>query len=231
MAAGDGDGQRRPLTRDQVIAAALRIVDEDGLARLTMRRLGRRLGVDPMAVYHHLPNKGAVLDGVVEAVLDEVAVAGDDRAPWRHRLSTLAHGYRAALCNHPNTIVVVATRPDVTPPALRLLDAAIGIMLQAGFTPAAAVQAVSATSAFVVGMTLAEAGLLSGVAGEWSPDDAAAAVTRAVATGVYPHLTVALSAGDIDMDQAFAAGLDALIAGFDARRPLPGDPDPTERSE
>ncbi|GAB3995459.1 hypothetical protein GCM10029992_12750 [Glycomyces albus] len=57
---------RPPLTRKRIIEAAVAIVDESGVERLTMRTLGERLGVDPMAVYHHLPNKAAVLDGVVE---------------------------------------------------------------------------------------------------------------------------------------------------------------------
>ena len=53
---------RGRLTRDEIIAAALGLIDEHGVEHLTMRRLGERLGVDPMAVYHHLPNKTVILN-------------------------------------------------------------------------------------------------------------------------------------------------------------------------
>ena len=57
--------RREPLTRERVLTAALEIVDREGLARLSMRRLGAELGVDPMAVYYHIPNKAALLDAMV----------------------------------------------------------------------------------------------------------------------------------------------------------------------
>ena len=68
------------LSRERAIAAALTIVDRDGLDGLTMRALGRELRADPMAVYHHLPNKEAILDGVVEAVLSEIPLDPRRRA-------------------------------------------------------------------------------------------------------------------------------------------------------
>src|ERR1700679_3845351 len=65
---------RPPVTsRAEVLEAALRIVDEQGLERLTMRRLGAELGVDPMTVYHHVPDKAALFDGLVELVYSEVS--------------------------------------------------------------------------------------------------------------------------------------------------------------
>ncbi len=147
------------LTRDVVVAAALEIVDRDGLDALTMRALGRELGVDPMAVYHHLPNKAAILDGVVEAVLREVPLDAPPGRLWTERLAVVARGYRDALRAHPNALPVVATRPDVTPAALRILDTALGILLEAGLDPADALRAVHAASCFVVGHALDESGL------------------------------------------------------------------------
>ena len=77
---------RVPLAREQIIERALAIVDSDGAESLTMRRLGQALGVDPMAVYHHLPNKTAVLDGIVELLWDGVRLPPtkpDER--WQER--------------------------------------------------------------------------------------------------------------------------------------------------
>ena len=71
------------LTREVLTAAALHIADAEGLEALSMRRLGAELGVDPMAAYRHLPNKKALLAGVVEAVLAGADVETDPAAPWQ----------------------------------------------------------------------------------------------------------------------------------------------------
>ena len=60
---------------ERVVETALALVDRDGLDRLSMRRLGAELGVDPMAVYHYIPNKAALLDGLTEAVMNELGIA------------------------------------------------------------------------------------------------------------------------------------------------------------
>ena len=60
------DTTRRPLTRDSILSAALELVDTEGLDALTMRALGARLGVEAMSIYHHLPSKQAVIDGIVD---------------------------------------------------------------------------------------------------------------------------------------------------------------------
>src|ERR1700727_1766097 len=85
---------RPPVTsRAEVLEAALRIVDEQGLERLTMRRLGGELGVDPMTVYHHVPDKAALFDGLIERVLAEIKIpvaTGD----WQHDLRTIVEEAR-----------------------------------------------------------------------------------------------------------------------------------------
>jgi TetR/AcrR family transcriptional regulator, tetracycline repressor protein len=207
--------RRRPLTRERVVATALRIVDRDGLDALTMRALGRELGVDPMAVYHHLPNKAAVLDGVVEAVLGEVPLDAPGELPWTEELAALARGYRDALRAHPNALPVVATRPDVSPAALRLLDTALGILLRAGFDAADALKAVHTASCLVVGHALDESGLAVAASEELSVADVAAMQQRGLETGEYPNLAAAAPAADgLAADDSFEAGLAALIAGF-----------------
>ena len=201
------------LTRDVVVAAALEIVDRDGLDALTMRALGRELGVDPMAVYHHLPNKAAILDGVVEAVLREVPLDAPPGRPWTERLAVVARGYRDALRAHPNALPVVATRPDVTPTALRILDTALGILLDAGLDPADALRAVHAASCFVVGHALDESGL--DVGEEISVADTAAAQEHLLESGDYPNLAAAALAGEeIRADDTFETGLAALLSGL-----------------
>ena len=83
-----GEAVRQPLTRQRVLDAAVRVVDGEGLGALTMRRLGRELGVEAMSLYRHVPSKEALLDGVVETVLGELetSVCAGKRGPfgvWR----------------------------------------------------------------------------------------------------------------------------------------------------
>ena len=196
------------LTRERVVAAALGIVDREGLDALTMRALGRTLGVDPMAVYHHLPNKAAILDAVAEAVIAEVPADPDAGLPWPEQVAALARGYRAALRRHPNALPAVATRPDVSVAALRLLDVALGVALRAGFAPAAALELVHATSCLVVGHALDESG-----AGATTPE-VAALQAALLATGEYPNLAAVAT---VQPGDTFETGLAALVAGFEAR--------------
>ena len=67
-----GKKRTQPLALDEILAAALDIVDTDGLAALTMRRLGSTLGVDPMMIYRHVPDKAGLLDLALERVRDEM---------------------------------------------------------------------------------------------------------------------------------------------------------------
>ena len=84
--AGDRGSSRRrppeePLSRDRIVSAALALVDQEGLASLSMRRLAAALGVDPMAIYYYLPNKAALLDAIVEAVNLEMPMASFEFPP------------------------------------------------------------------------------------------------------------------------------------------------------
>ena len=88
----DSDGAG-PLTRGQVVATALQIIDNDGVEALSMRRLARALGRDPMALYRHAENKTALLDAVVETVLAPLTVDATD-PDWAGQLRTVARDYR-----------------------------------------------------------------------------------------------------------------------------------------
>jgi AcrR family transcriptional regulator len=117
--AGDtGVNGRVALTREAVLAAALEIIDRDGVEALSMRRLARALGRDPMILYRHAPNKAALLDGVVETVLARLEV---DRADpnWAAQLRVVAHNYRRLALDHPNVVPLLVTLPLATPLALR----------------------------------------------------------------------------------------------------------------
>jgi AcrR family transcriptional regulator len=131
-------GASSPITRDQVLHAALRIIDDDGVEALSMRRLGRDLGRDPMAVYRYADTKTALLDGVVELVLDELTVDATDE-DWQSQLRTVARRFRTIAIAHPHVVPLLVTRPLATPLALRPhgtlrpLEATLDLLVRSGF--------------------------------------------------------------------------------------------------
>lgn len=136
LAAGADHG---PLNRSMILQAALRIVDRDGVDGLSMRRLSEALGRDPVILYRHVPNKAAVLDGVAEMVLTQLAVDSTD-PDWAGQLRTVAHDFRQLALRHPNVVPLLATRPLATPLGqrppgmLRPLEDVLALLTSAGFT-------------------------------------------------------------------------------------------------
>jgi len=133
------------LTREMLTAAALRIVDSDGLDALSMRRLGSELRVDPMAMYRHIPNKGILLDEVVEAIMSEIDTDEVDASlPWGDQLRSLALSFLATLMAHPHAASLIAERSLRTAGSLRVVEKALRIMTDAGAQLADAVATIDA---------------------------------------------------------------------------------------
>ena len=158
---------RRPnrprLTRREVLATALRLIDEEGVDALTMRRLGRALDRDPMRLYRFAASKDALLDGVVELVLEELEVPSS--APpqtWSDVLRATAHRYRQIAVRHPHVVPLLVTRPLATPlglrplGTLRPLEALLELLVAAGFAPHGALHAYRLYMGFLQGHVLTE---------------------------------------------------------------------------
>jgi AcrR family transcriptional regulator len=202
---------RPALSRDYIIRTALSIIDRDGLAKLSMRRLGTELGVDPMAVYHYLPNKSALFDGVVEAVYSEIDLADLDRAaPWQEQVGLLLRRLRAAVRRHPNALPALSTRPAYMPKMLEFGEYALGLLEDAGFTAQLAIDMVNCLGTFTIGHVLAEVGEPVGGA-----TATPAEVAESVAEGPFPHLAKAFADGyEYRPDEQYELGLRALLDGF-----------------
>jgi AcrR family transcriptional regulator len=157
-AAANGDGK---ITRDLVLAAALDIIDKDGVDALSMRRLAAALNRDPMILYRHAANKAAVLDGVVEKVLAQLNVDPAD-PDWDAQLRTVARGYRALALAHPQVVPLLVTRPLATPLALRPrgtlrpLEDILALLTRVGFSGPEALHIYRALFGFLHGHILNE---------------------------------------------------------------------------
>lgn len=164
--AGAPDSGRVGLDQRRILGAAVEFIDEHGLRELTMRRLGSYLGVEAMALYRYVPGREALLDGVVEVVVDELYgdpdVHLDAHGGWQDYLQRLAHGLRRVALAHPEVFPLVATRPPaapwVRPPlrSLRWIESMLQVLTSAGFSDAAATTAYKAFSSFLLGSLLLE---------------------------------------------------------------------------
>jgi len=139
MASSD-TAERRPLTRERVLEAAVELADREGLSALTMRRLADSLGVEAMSLYHHLPNKNAILDGVVERGFLEVeAEAGPVDADaaaedWQGELRTRILAARRVMLRHPWLPTVMESRATLGPALARFTDSIVAVMRAGGLS-------------------------------------------------------------------------------------------------
>jgi TetR/AcrR family transcriptional regulator, tetracycline repressor protein len=210
-------GPEEPLSRDRIVSAALVLVDEEGLAALSMRRLAAALGVDPMAIYYYLPNKAALQDAIVEAVNTDLITnveMFDYAIPVYDLVMGAGRVYRAALLRHPNAVGLMVVRAAATPASSRPGDAMLGGLIQCGFTPAEGVAAVDVFSAFVTASVLREVQLPAGP--EHDPHVALRQMQESLDPAESPNLLRAVAEGNLmDFDTEFEFGLSALARGFD----------------
>jgi TetR/AcrR family tetracycline transcriptional repressor len=191
---------RPPLTRPRVVRTALRLVDEHGLATLTMRSLATELQVSPMALYNHVRDKEELLDLLLDLILGEVdlsATTGD----WVTQMRALTCSYHQVLTAHPALARLYSTRVRIGPHGLRIMERGLGLLLQAGFSPPEATDAFFALFTYTVGyhqMGRVDLRDYSALPPEQIPS----------ITAVTDHLSGVHHKG------RFEAGLDALLAGI-----------------
>ncbi|MFF5185775.1 TetR/AcrR family transcriptional regulator [Streptomyces sp. NPDC000345] len=192
-----------PLTEDGICAKALELIDADGVEALTMRRLAAELDANPMSLYHHVPNKDAVLRGVTERVGSQFRTPERQDASWQERLRQLALDFRALAHRHPKLMGYSFGRADFIQPDdpfwRGLTDT-----LAAAELPALEVPRVAATlRAVFTGLLVGE---LTGALQRWS---------------TFPPATAGPDAGEAPapssdvIDAMFTCALDAAIAGVE----------------
>jgi TetR/AcrR family transcriptional regulator, tetracycline repressor protein len=150
--------QRTPLDRRRILEAALRIVDEHGLAELSMRRLGADLGVQAMSLYRHLPSKQAVVEGVRDLIFEELAALQPASAvaePWDGALVAMARAFRAVCRRHPHALSLFATDVDRAYAASSAFyEPVLRSLVRDGFTPDEAGDAVRIVVRYVLSSEL-----------------------------------------------------------------------------
>jgi AcrR family transcriptional regulator len=210
---------RAPLTKGRVLEAAVDLADRDGIDALSMRKLGQELGVEGMALYRHVRDKDAILDGIVDVVLSEIE-APERPGDWKAQLRDLSLAARDVMLRHPWAPTVIVTRPDVGPATLRHIDHVLRLLEAGGFSLDMAHHALHVLGSRVFGFTQDPFNDTTDV----RPDAATAAAIAQALSATYPNVGKLAAAathdgglGGCDDDFEFAFGLDLILDGLERR--------------
>jgi AcrR family transcriptional regulator len=196
------------LSRERIAATALALVDREGLAGLSTRRLGDELGCEAMSVYHHFPSKAHLMDAVVDLMLAEARVAMAEEWDWLERLRRAAHGFRAMALKHPKFFPFFAVHRLNTLAGVGYIDGIIGILRDAGFSDRDAARYFREIGYYLTGAALDE------TAGYANGPSASEPVSNETIIADFPNLAAAapyFQSGHFEA--TFEAGLEILLDG------------------
>ncbi|WP_242911061.1 TetR/AcrR family transcriptional regulator [Actinomadura terrae] len=211
------------LTRDQIVDAALGLLDAEGLDGLSMRRLGTRLNSGATSVYWHVANKDELLELALDRVMAEVEIPAADG--WRAAASGYARSLRTMIHRHPWTVTLFGSRPMIGPNATRVLAEVLAAFGSAGFTGVDLEYAWSAVVDYVIGAAGSEASWqrnqLGTTAAEWMEN-----LGPYLARLDVEHPDLATHIREIWMketsgvlEERFSFGLGCVLDGLETRRP------------
>jgi AcrR family transcriptional regulator len=213
-----GDAARRPLSRERVLAVAIDLADAGGIHALSMRALGRALGVEAMSLYHHVASKEELLAGMVDVIFGRIGLPeGPD---WREAMRRRARAARVVFRRHRWAVGLLESRATPGAASLQHVEAVIAVLRGAGFSHALTAHAYVLLDSFIYGFAIQENAMpFEG------PDEAGALAERTADTvpaDAYPHILaltreVALQPG-YDFADEFDFGLDLLLDGLERLR-------------
>jgi AcrR family transcriptional regulator len=207
-----------------MLTTALALIDADGVEALSMRRLGKALGRDPMRLYRHASSKDALLDGVVEFALSELPIPRvPEGGDWEEAMRHAAHAYRALALAHPHVVPLLVTRPLATPLAmsplgtLRPLEALLDLLIEAGFDGRGALHGYRLYIGFLHGHVLNE--LQERVEDPDERDDLLRLGLYRLSAREFPRLRgLGGELAGYDGERELDEGLDIILAGLRPRR-------------
>lgn len=203
-----------PLSQARVVDAAVRLLDREGLRSLTMRALGRELGVEAMSLYHHVTGKAQLLDAVVEAIYAEVRLPDPSAVSWDDALRAQFREFRRVLHRHPHAVNLFATRSVTSPHAMHMIEFALAVLQSAGFGPVAAIDGYRVLMSFTLGFLIGELSLVDDPARDPSSWGTAAYALVDLPPDVPTLAALAPTALARDGDEQFDNILDIILDGM-----------------
>lgn len=208
---GISTGSRDTLTRNRVVRAAMALADESGIESVTMRRLGRRLGVEAASLYNHVAGKDDLLDGLVDLVVAEIDLPSGD-VGWKDAMRRRAVSAREVFAVHRWAAGLIDSRGRSGPSSLAYADRVLGALLGGGFSPGNAANAFLALDSYVYGFERQRATIAP--AEDEDSTEVAQEVLMAIPEGAYPSLArIATEYARTPYDDAaaFEFGLDLIL--------------------
>lgn len=214
-----GSERREPLSRERVLRAAIVFADEQGIDALSMRKLGRQLGVEAMSLYKHVASKDDLLDGIAELVASEIHLPAPD-TEWKTAMRDRAISAREVFSRHPWAVGIMEARANPGPASMRYYDTVIGSLRRGGFTVRMASRAFSLMDAYVFGYAAQEINLPFDSTEDVA--DIAEAIREQLPANEFPHFTEMIldyvSRPEWNFQEEFEFGLDLILDGLEHHR-------------
>jgi TetR/AcrR family transcriptional regulator, tetracycline repressor protein len=209
---------RVPLTRDAIIDAALRVLDRDGIDRLSMRRVADELGAGAASLYWHVRNKGELLQLLSERIAEQITLPAPDPARWQEQLRDVARQFRAAAHRHRDAARLTLGRVPFGPGLARYTEWLFQLMVPAGIPDRVIAYLGDLASLYVGAYAFEESLGLASPTGEPLPPDRIVAMFRgyllSLPVDTFPNVHRAIDhlfGGDAD--ERFEFGLDLILRG------------------
>ncbi|MGI9644741.1 MAG: TetR/AcrR family transcriptional regulator C-terminal domain-containing protein [Ilumatobacteraceae bacterium] len=215
--ATDTDETRAPLTADRVLQGALDLADRIGVEAFTIRKLATELDSKPMTIYHHVPSKEAIIDGIVDMVFAEIELPPAD-LPWLDAIRARCISAREVLAHHPWAPPLMESRTNPGPATLRHQDAVLGCFRRGGLSLPMTAHAYAIVDSFVYGFAMQEANLP--FHGDEEIASLADDIIASLPADELPHLTEFTADHVLRPGYTFGAsfefGLDLLLDGIES---------------
>jgi AcrR family transcriptional regulator len=212
------------VTLSEIVMAAVRLADTEGLDAVSTRRVADEVGISPMSFYTHVPGKAELLDLMLDAAADVGEKPVFDPVEWRANVGMIARGYREFYLKHPWVFELSTHRPVLGPNTMTAYDTALSAFDGLGLSEVEMDQALTTVSNYVHGAVrdAARASMVKKLSGmsdaEWWER-----VAPALQEIDYTPYPVAARVGPIvgelyglgDPERAFNFGLELLLDGFE----------------
>jgi AcrR family transcriptional regulator len=211
-------GRPAKFTHSQLQAAALALVDREGLAGLSMRALAGELGTGAMTLYNYVSQREDIDLLVVEAVIGEARWPLSGYAQWQDEVRAIATALWQAVRAHPHAIPLILTRRSRSPAVFEVTEALLRALARSGRSGPALLVAFRAVSGLITGLAQSE---LAGPLALQAEESAELTIARfrALPPERFAHLIdIANAAAGSTADGEFQASLDLLLAGLSADR-------------
>ncbi|MDP9135717.1 MAG: TetR/AcrR family transcriptional regulator C-terminal domain-containing protein [Actinomycetota bacterium] len=217
-----------PLSRERVLTTAVAFADRHGLESLSMRKLADELGAGAMSLYYHVRNKGQLLDGMVDIVFGEIELPLTD-VDWKTAMRRRALSTREVLNRHRWAVGQMEGRTEHGQANLRLHDAVLGCLREAGFSLEMTVHAYSVQDAYIYGFALQESDMSSETADDFAAEAQRQMREYEALLAEFPYLVEVVGGyvakSGYDYGTEFLFGLDLILDGLDKLRD--GEPRPS----